>query len=119
MSDCNAEPGCLWFSYHEMDKICLLFETCPRTDGNLDFSSGQSGCDVPILTTIMPTPETTTTLPTTTPSTPSPPTTPAPTTTTAPPPASCKSPHILKVGIMVVQVIGFSSGGCKIRKIFA
>ena len=117
MSDCNAEPGCLWFSYHEMDKICLLFETCPRTDGNLDFSSGQSGCDVPILTTIMPTPETTT--PTTT--RPLPTTTggPLPTTTTAPPPASCKSPAFLKVGIMVIWVVEFSSGGCKIRKICA
>ena len=94
MSDCNAEPGCLWFSYHEMDKICLLFETCPRTDGNLDFSSGQSGCDVPILTTIMPTPETTP--PTTT--RPLPTTTGGYFTTTAPPPASCKSPAFLKVG---------------------
>ena len=104
MSNCNAEPGCLWFSFHEMDKICLLFETCPRTDGNLDFTSGQSGCDVPILTTIMPTPETTTPLPTpatttTLPTLPTtiPTTTPAPTTTTAPPPASCKSPAFLKV----------------------
>ena len=92
MSDCNAEPDCLWFSFHEIDQICLLFETCPRTDGNLDFISGQSGCEVPILTTIKPTPSTTTyytTTPVTT-TTPAPITTTPATTTSTAPPSSCK-----------------------------
>ena len=29
---CRDSPSCLWYTYSEVDRVCLLFEDCPLID---------------------------------------------------------------------------------------
>ena len=46
---CKKFEGCNWFSFDiAKDRICQMFETCPKIDSNWQFVSGQKECEYDI-----------------------------------------------------------------------